>query len=167
MIGSGRMLRCAKCGRDWLVPGGAAPSAAPPPATRPESPTPQSPTPQSPAPESPMPEMRTPEIRAPETRRPAPAPASAPPAHGPSAGDLPPPTPSLRRPPQLIHPPLPQAGKSRLPRLPVLALWVAWIGSALILAALATTAWVYRGPIIEAWPPAARIYLWLGAADLG
>ena len=148
MIGSGRMLRCAKCGRDWLVPGGGAPSAAPPPpATRPESPTP--------------------EIRTPETRRPAPAPASAPPAHGPSAGDLPPPTPSLRRPPQLIHPPLPQAGKYRLPRLPVLTLWVAWIGSALILAALATTAWVYRGSIIEAWPPAARIYLWLGAADNG
>jgi predicted Zn finger-like uncharacterized protein len=137
LIGDGRMLRCAKCGHDWLVTGRIAPADTAAPGIGPEA------------------------------RQPAPAVADAAPVRDPAPGDLPPPTPAQRRPPQVIDPPLPPVRDTGAPRRRVVALWAAWIGSGLILGALGTAAWVYRGPIIEAWPPAARVYLLLSAAGNG
>ena len=45
-----------------------------------------------------------------------------------------------------------------------IALWAAWIGSGLVLAAAVAGAWAYRDPMMAAWPPAARVYLLFGAA---
>lgn len=133
LIGAGRMLRCAKCGQDWLATGTAPP---PEPTTPPESPPP-------------------------------PATGPRPAAQDPPHGDLPPPTPALRRAPQLIDPPLPDPWNPRASRGAVAALWAAWVASGLLLGALVVGAWVYREPIMQAWPPSARVYLLLGATRNG
>ena len=119
LIGSGRLLRCAKCGHDWMVRPAAddsAPAAAPPVPPPPEGPPP----------------FRPPSRQA-----------------------------------QPIHPPLPNPAEQRRARAAAMLLWAAWIGSGVLLAALGAGAWAYRGPIVEAWPPAARLYLLLGASQTG
>jgi predicted Zn finger-like uncharacterized protein len=94
-------------------------------------------------------------------------PATTPPGHEPATGDLPPPTPAQHRLPQLIDPPLPASRGQRPSPGALTTLWAAWIVSALLLGMLGTAAWVYRGPIMEAWPPAARVYLLFGATREG
>ena len=92
------------------------------------------------------------------------------------AADAPLPPPLVESPP-LPPPPLmeprrpapaqpaagPEEGRGR--RFAAAALWAAWIGSGLLLGAAGAGAWIYRGPIMGAWPPAARLYLLFGAAD--
>lgn len=89
--------------------------------------------------------------------------ASAPPV----PAERPPSGPMLRRPPQVADPPLMAPEDQPLSRMAQVVLWAAWIGSGLLLGALGVGAWVYRGPISEAWPPAARLYLLLGAPQAG
>lgn len=99
---------------------------------------------------------------------PAATPAVPPPAPAvPPATEALAPRPATRRPPQIIDPPLPDPAARRQGRAAALVLAAAWIGSGLLLGGLLAGAWVFRGPIVEAWPPAARAYLLLGAAKDG
>ena len=83
------------------------------------------------------------------------APAAAP------AEDAPPPPMTEPRPPA---PPPAAVAAPAGGRFAAAALWAAWIGSGLLLAAAGVAAWVWRDPIMAAWPPAARVYLLFGAA---
>jgi predicted Zn finger-like uncharacterized protein len=78
----------------------------------------------------------------------------------------PPPVPMPRRAPQLIDPPLPQLGDAPARREANPLLWAAWIGSVLMLVLAAALLWAYRAEVVAAWPPAARLFMALGA-DLG
>ena len=91
----------------------------------------------------------------------------APEPREPVTDDAPPPTPALRRPPQVIDPPLPQPGSDFASRRALVALWAAWIASGLLLVGFGAVAWAYRGPIVDAWPPAARLYSLFGDARNG
>ena len=96
------------------------------------------------------------------------APPAAKPVPRPAVADgLPLPTPAAHRPPQVIDPPLRAPESDRASRRAAMVLAAAWVGSGLLLGALGIGAWVYRGPIMEAWPPAARVYLLLGATQDG
>jgi predicted Zn finger-like uncharacterized protein len=136
LIGTGRRLRCANCAREWtLLPLAAAERTAAPP--------------EPPATAAPA--------------KPAPAPTPAPRAEPPPAA--PPAHPMLRRPPQVIDPPLPpvddNTGRSRRGDL---ALRAAWIGSVLLVALALGALWAFRYEIAAAWPPAARL---VGAPPTG
>ena len=132
LVGTGRRLRCANCGNEWALV---------------QPPTPPLPTP-TPAPAAPEPMPATP---------PPPAYTYAPQPEPPPAA--PPPTrPMLRRPPQVIDPPLPpvdDAAGFRGRR--DIALWAAWIGSVLLVVLALGTLWAFRYEIAAAWPPAARL----------
>ncbi|MBL6455737.1 hypothetical protein JMJ55_10405 [Belnapia sp. T6] len=88
-------------------------------------------------------------------------------------GEAPPPAPPPEPeppPPEPPPPPAPPAEPAPAPpaepppsRLAVVALWVAWIGSGLLVGVLLGSAWVWRGTIMAAWPPAVRLYRLLGA----
>jgi predicted Zn finger-like uncharacterized protein len=73
--------------------------------------------------------------------------------------DRPPPAPGLQRQPQVPHPPLPQDGAARAGA----GLWLAWLGSALVLGVGLAGLWLCREEVSAAWPPMARLYGWLGA----
>ena len=94
------------------------------------------------------------------------SPAAAPPP-GPAAAPVISPGPVDAVPPLLVEPrqpaPPPAAAAPAGGRAAGTALWAAWIGSGLLLAA-AAGAWAWRAPIMAAWPPAARVYWLLGAA---
>ena len=92
---------------------------------------------------------------------------TADPKPSPDLGPAPPPILPPQRVPQPIEPPLPTPEARRAAQVAAVALWTAWIGSGLLLVALAAGIWVYRAPIVEAWPPAARLYLLLGASRIG
>lgn len=92
-------------------------------------------------------------VRPPEREEPA---RPAPPARG-----LPVPNPVLRRPPQVIEPPLPQFGDAA-PQRPRIGLWLAWTASAVVLLLLAALMLTLRAEIVAAWPPAERFYAALG-----
>jgi hypothetical protein len=64
----------------------------------------------------------------------------------------------LRRPPQVIDPPLPPVDDTtgRRPRSD-LALRAAWIGSVLLVVLALIALWAFRYEIAAAWPPAARL----------
>jgi predicted Zn finger-like uncharacterized protein len=84
--------------------------------------------------------------------------ASAPPA--PLSQPPPPPSahPMLRRPPQLIDPPLPPVADDSAGFQPGgAALRAAWIGSVLAVAVALGALWTFRYEIAAAWPPAARL----------
>ncbi|MBE9605056.1 zinc-ribbon domain-containing protein [Acetobacteraceae bacterium H6797] len=42
------------------------------------------------------------------------------------------------------------------------ALWFSWAASLALLAGGAAGAWVWRDAVMEAWPPAAHLFAWLG-----
>ncbi|MFC7477192.1 zinc-ribbon domain-containing protein [Dankookia sp. GCM10030260] len=77
----------------------------------------------------------------------------------------PPPTAPLRRAPQIIDPPLPRP--SDLPLSGGIALRLAWGASLLAVAGMGLALWLFRAEIVEAWPPAARLYLMFGATAQG
>jgi predicted Zn finger-like uncharacterized protein len=102
-----------------------------------------------------------------EPAPPATAPPAPPrPAAGPSPIEPPPLVPMPRRPPQVIDPPLPQLGDAPARQEFNPLLWAAWIGSVLLVIAALVLLWAYRAEVVAAWPPAARLFLALGA-DLG
>ncbi len=128
LIGSGRLLRCARCGHEWMV--------------RPEATVPSDPGP-------------------------AKVDAAPPVEAAPALPAVPPPLRPPGRQPQPIYPLLPTPEEQRRARIATMLLSAAWISSVLLLGALGAGAWAYRGPIVEAWPPAARFYLLLGASQTG
>lgn len=128
LIGSGRLLRCAKCGHEWMV---------------------------------------KPEATVLGEAIPAEMDAAPPAEAAPALPAVPPPLRPPGRQPQPIYPPLPTPEEQRRARSATMLLSAAWIGSVLILGALGAGAWAYRAPIVEAWPPAARFYLLLGASQTG
>ncbi len=130
-----RLLRCARCGHSFAA---AAPPPEPEPA--PEPPPPAEPPPGSP-PESPRPRA------GPSTLRPERAPPPEPPAAPPPAPD-PPARERLAEPP-----PAPPRGP----------LMLAWLVSLAVLAAIGWALWRYRDAVMEAFPPAARLYALFGA----
>ncbi len=146
LVGAGRRLRCANCGHQWaLVPPGAA--ETPPPAA-PEPPPAKAPPVAQPAP-----------AEAPPVAPPLFGETPPPPSHDASAPRGAPPTrPMLRRPPQVIDPPLPpvddNTGRRRRGDL---ALVAAWIGSVLVVVLALVAFWAFRYEIVAAWPPAARL----------
>lgn len=86
------------------------------------------------------------------------APASPPRAEPPAMPTTAPPVhPMLRRPPQLIDPPLPPMDDNTGRRRGETALRVAWAGSVLLVLLVLGTLWVFRYEIATAWPPAARM----------
>lgn len=104
------------------------------------------PAPEAPAVPQPMPVTPPPPAY---TYAPQPEPPPTPP---------PPTRPMLRRPPQVIDPPLPPVddgigfrGRGEM------ALRAAWIGSVLLLALAVGALWTFRHEIATAWPPAARL----------
>ncbi|GGC36016.1 hypothetical protein GCM10011504_12950 [Siccirubricoccus deserti] len=91
---------------------------------------------------------------------------AAPPPAAPAHFEPPPPVQMPRRAPQLIDPPLPQLGDTAARQESNPLLWAAWIGSALTVVAAVALLWAYRAEVVAVWPPAARLFLALGA-DLG
>ena len=77
----------------------------------------------------------------------------------------PPSLPTPRRAPQLIDPPLPRS--EALPRPTGPALRLAWAASLLAVLGIGLALWLFRAEIIEAWPPAARLYLMFGSTAQG
>lgn len=145
LAGGPRLLRCARCGHGFEA---ALPAPPPPP-----------PAPAPPPPEpDPPPEPEPPPDPSPE---PAPEPAPPPkPRGGPSAlrpERAPPPEPTAAAPP----PPDP-APRERLmdppPQPPRGPLLLAWLVSLAVLGTVGWALWRYREAVIEAFPPAARLY---------
>ena len=85
-------------------------------------------------------------------------PAPPPPHDAPAPRAAPPVRQMLRRPPQVIDPPLPpvddNTGRSRRGDL---ALRAAWIGSVLLVVLALALLWAFREEIAGLWPPAARL----------
>jgi predicted Zn finger-like uncharacterized protein len=127
LIGAGRRLRCTSCGHEWTL----LPAMAEAPAEAAPEPPAAPPFKETPAP-------------------PAPA-APAPRAERPPARQM------LRRPPQVIDPPLPPVDDNTGRRRGEMALRAAWIGSVLLLALMLGALWTFRYEIATAWPPAARL----------
>ena len=146
LIGTGRRLRCARCGHDWEVQQPAVPGASAvddpvrPPTGRPQA-----------------------RLQAP----PGPEPEAPP---GP---DLPPPPPhsALRRAPQVLdQEALPRSGGGDAAASPLRfldGLWAAWAASILVVLAFLAALLVFRAEIAAAWPPAARLYMALGLDTTG
>ncbi len=133
LIGTGRRLRCSRCGHDWLVepPAEGAPGAAADPAPAAAG----APT--------------DPDAAAPPPGREPPPPIAA--AAQP---------PAPRRAPQVIDPPLPRLGDA--PPRSGRRLALAWAATAVAVLALVGVLALFREEITSAWPPAARLYLALG-----
>jgi predicted Zn finger-like uncharacterized protein len=98
-------------------------------------------------------------------------PSPAGPGPEPGPGPAPPPAapvPMASVPPPMVEPrrpaPPPAAAAPAGGRFAAAALWAAWIGTVLLLAGAVAGAWIWRDPIMAAWPPAARVYLLFGAA---
>lgn len=93
------------------------------------------------------------------TLLPAVAEAPPPPRETPDApAASPPPGPMLRRPPQVIDPPLPPVDDhTGMPRGGTALLKAAWVGSLLLVALAFGALWAFRHEIATAWPPAARL----------
>ncbi len=86
------------------------------------------------------------------------APVAPPP---PPLREVPPPTPAARRSPELIEPPLPML-QDRPPASR--GIYAAWAVSLALVAGIGTGLWLYRADVVEAWPPAARLFAALGAS---
>jgi predicted Zn finger-like uncharacterized protein len=97
---------------------------------------------------------------------PPPAPLPDPgPLPDPPAPAIPPALPTPRRAPQLIDPPLPRSEALRRPAGPALRL--AWAASLLAVLGIGLGLWLFRAEIVEAWPPATRLFLMLGSTAHG
>lgn len=145
LIGTGRRLRCARCGHDWEVQQPAVPGAS--------------------AADGPA---RPPIGRA-QARLQAPP---GPEPEAPPAPDLPPPPPhsALRRAPQVLDqeaPPRPGGDGAASPLRFLDGLWAAWAASILVVLAFLAALLVFRAEIAAAWPPAARLYIALGLDTAG
>ena len=143
LIGTGRSLRCRSCGYAWRVEPDTPP---PPPAEAAPPPAESEPAPAALPPPPPPPPLPNP-----------------PPDPQPSA--TPPNLPGPRRAPQLIDPPLPRP--EELPRPGGLALRLAWAASLLAVLGMVVALWLFRAEIVQAWPPAARLYLLFGMTAIG
>ncbi|MEZ5669871.1 MAG: DUF3426 domain-containing protein [Alphaproteobacteria bacterium] len=77
--------------------------------------------------------------------------------------------PPRQRPAEPVAPPPPRA-RAGGPQAPARAertgggLWIWWLLLLLLLAGLAAGGWFARGWLVEVWPPAERVYNWLGIA---
>jgi predicted Zn finger-like uncharacterized protein len=135
-LGSARRLRCARCGQEWQL------------AAEPE---------QRAEPPAPMPMMTA--------RRPASSPivdaldGVPPPASTPESAPASAPGPMLTLPALTVAAPLVERGSQARTPAPVLAGWGVTV---LLLAALLTAGYVWRGPIKTAWPPSQRAYAAIG-----
>jgi predicted Zn finger-like uncharacterized protein len=144
-----KLLRCARCGHRFQA--GAAAGVAPPaaPAASPAVTPPPAPPAPPPEPLPPPPPIRPPAE--------APPPRPAPVATQTSDSDRPPPTRGLRRHSPIEEPdeaePEPRAGRAVL---------IGWVLTFAVLAAAGWAALHYQAEIVEAWPPAARLYAALG-----
>lgn len=94
-----------------------------------------------------------------------PPPPLEPPRSTPPPLAAPPGLPGPRRAPQLIDPPLPRP--EALPRPAGPALRLAWAASLLAVLGGVAALWLFRSEIVQAWPPAARLYLILGTTAQG
>jgi predicted Zn finger-like uncharacterized protein len=128
-----RLLRCARCGHTFEAAAPPPPEPAPAPAPKPE---PEA-EPEAP-PEPPRPHGAS-------ALRPDRAPPPVPPA-------APPPAESPPRERLVEPPPAPPRGP----------LMLAWALSLAVLAAIGWALWRYREAVIEAFPPAARLYALFG-----
>lgn len=180
LLASGpRLLRCARCGHQFQASMPAAPAAAPAaPAQAAPAPAAPSPVagavPVAPAPSGPAirPEPALAPEPPPEPLRPGPAEPRAAPQELPpplaADSDRPPPTRGLSR-HSPMDPPLPRRGTMSLdfedekPRSPAV-LAAAWLLSLVVLGAAAWAGWHYREAVMQAWPPAIRLYQALGIA---
>lgn len=153
LVATGKAVRCARCGTEWVTR-----PAEPPPASGPPEPAP--PPIEVPPPPPPSP------IAAPPPPEPMPMPK---PGSGPGAM----PGPDLRAEPRLpgYRPrsidtedddrPPPRDDEIEEPRRRRGAL-VAWVVSLLLLALLIWAAFAFRGHVMGAWPPSTRLYATLG-----
>lgn len=155
---SGRSVKCAKCGHEWVeMPEGAAAPAPqaeapppPPPAEEPAPPPPPAAEPAATEPEAPAPEPEAPEEPAPAAADAEEAPAEAEPE--------PEPEPAPRARPR----PAPAArAAAEAERRGVGA--AAWIALLLVVGGLGAAGYFYRTQIVEIWPPAAKLYQTLGS----
>ena len=89
---------------------------------------------------------------------PTPAMAVEPPPVAVPEPELAAPPPPAESPPRLAPPPPPAL------RRPV-GLLFAWVGSIAVIAAALVAAFLFRGPVMHAWPPSQRVYGALGLHD--
>ncbi len=143
MLGTGKKLRCARCANEWVPPEGlaVAQERAPDPVVAPVVVAPP-PVPAAAATAAVAPVA----VAAPRSEPALPAPAlHAPVLHAPALhADAKPPA---------------SADSVRPSRLPVL---LALGGSALVLVGLIAAAFVWRGALMQAWPPSQRLFGVLG-----
>jgi predicted Zn finger-like uncharacterized protein len=152
LAGGPRLLRCARCSHRFE----AAPAGTPPPAATPAAEVPAPPAPateSAPAEAPPAPEPEPPPAAEPA---PAPAPEASRPVPEPAAPPAPPPRPPRLADPLLPHRTPPEPARGATP------LVLAWLLSLAILGAAGWATWHYQAEIVEAWPPAARLYQALG-----
>ena len=140
-LAPGRDVRCARCGTLWAPV--AAEDAAPP------LPLPAEPERPAPPPEPVLPEP-------PPAEPPAEAPILEPEVAGPARRPLfvpvaPHPTPNL----------VDEAPDSP-PRAGRRLLAAAWVGSLVVVLAVAWATWAFRAEIVLLWPASGRLYGWLG-----
>jgi predicted Zn finger-like uncharacterized protein len=141
LVGSGRSMRCRKCGHAWQVLPDQGPDQGKDQGAEQGAPPAQAPEPSPPRLPQGLPPL-------PDDRLPPPPPIAAPP-----------------RRPYPIDPPLPQPDAAPPPA--GTALRLAWAASLLAVLGLAVALWLFRVEIVQAWPPAARLYFMLGTTAQG
>lgn len=149
MLGSGRKLRCSKCGHQWIPAPtvAAAASAAPRPAPAGAAPPP-APAPAASASAPPLPE---PEVRPVRRERIADlprAPANPPPLAIDRITDA-------NFAPAETMAPVPERGRRT-------AVWLGWLVSIVVWGLVIWAGYHYRAAIMAAWPPSQRLYAALG-----
>jgi predicted Zn finger-like uncharacterized protein len=133
MLGSGRKVRCAQCGHQWVP--GPAPVPSAPPTPRP-APTP--------IPESP-PRANLKERLADVPRTPARPP------------------PLILEKLDKVEPTIPDDSAHRLvERRSGSGVWLGWVASIVIWGLVVWAAYAYRAEVMAAWPPSQRLYAALG-----
>jgi predicted Zn finger-like uncharacterized protein len=157
LLASGpRLLRCARCGHQFQAKAGPDAPVPPPPAV--PSPAPAADT----GPEARPTPVLAPPLAPPDPDPPAPpqadlAPVATPTAErgppAPAAGRAPPPLPPLPPWRPQAAEPAPRSGAS---------LALAWLLSLAVLGAAGWATVHFHAEIVEAWPPAARLYAALG-----
>ena len=146
-VAPGRVVRCARCATEWAptaLPVAAAPTAVQAPVTQVRV---------MDAPVIDAPVMDAPAVDAPVSDAPVPAAAPEPARSG--IGRPVPVSVAAARPGKLAAP----AGRRTPGRAPLL---LAWGGSVVLLALVAAAGVVWRGPVMQAWPPSMRVYQALG-----
>ena len=137
LLTAGRVVRCARCGDEWLPVQAVAAVLEPVPAQAAEPP---------PVAAEPV------ETATSEPPRPDDAPGNDTPGNDAPGNDAPPePASAMER--LAMHPARPSSP---------LALRLAWLASLVALAALVWAAYAWRAEIAAAWPPSARMYAVFG-----